>query len=111
MEKREHNQHHDKARPGRKDKQGKQAPAPQTPAGPIDAPHRAPPVRPPTPEDDRGERQAGALDDAPNARRQKLLTRFDSARNLSDVPPRELLSGRLACRTLAAKRRWSGTAL
>jgi hypothetical protein len=110
MEKREHDQHHDKARPGRKDKQGKQAPATQTPAGPNDAPHRAPPVRPPTPEDDRGDRHAGALDAALNARRQKLLTRFDSARNLSDAPPGPL-SGRLACRTLAVKRRWSGTAL
>jgi hypothetical protein len=58
MEKREHDQHHDKARPGKKDKQEKQAPAPQKPAGPTDAPHRVPTVRHPAPDDRRS--QAGA---------------------------------------------------
>jgi hypothetical protein len=43
MQKREHRPHDDRARPGRKRK--KQAPAPQTPEGPNDAPHRVPPVR------------------------------------------------------------------
>jgi hypothetical protein len=34
---------------GRKNEQ----PAPQLPKGPKEAPHRVPPVRPPSPEDDR----------------------------------------------------------
>ena len=32
-------------------------PAPQLPEGPNEAPHRAPPLHPPVPEDDRGDSQ------------------------------------------------------